>query len=128
MEAGIALGVREALDSIAHHETHRAGVEVGPHAFGSEFALDREKIVSDAVERLVPTDRRELPASLGTDAAKRLSEPIRVMDALPIASDLGADDAGRIGLVARPVDAADALSADHLDVESANRGAVVRTD
>ena len=128
MEAGIALRVREALDPVAHHETHRAGVEVWPHAFGSKFALDRQEIVRDAVERLVPTDRRKLPASLGADAAKRLSEPIRVMDALPIASDLGADDAGRVGLVARAVDAADALAPDHLDVESANRGAVVRTD
>ena len=120
--------MREALDSVAHHKTHRAGVEVRPHAFGSEFALDRQEIVSDAVERLVPTDRRKLPASLGTDAAKRLGEPIRVMDSLPIASDLGAHDAGRVGLVARPVDAADALAPDHLDVERANRGAVVRTD
>ena len=77
VEAGIALGVREALDSVAHHETHRAGVEVGPHAFGSELALDRQEIVGDAVERLVPADRRKLPASLGTDAAKRLSQPIR---------------------------------------------------
>ena len=126
--ARIALGVREALDSIAHHETHRAGVEVWPNALGAELALDRQEIVSDAVERLVPTDRRELPASLGTDAAKRLGEAIRVMDALPIARDLGADDAGCVGLVARPMDAADALAADHLDVESANRRAVVRTD
>src|SRR5262249_245723 len=35
MEAGIALRMREALNSVAHHETHRAGVEVGPHALGS---------------------------------------------------------------------------------------------
>ena len=40
MVAGIALGVGEALDSVAHHESHRAGVEVRPHAFGSQFALD----------------------------------------------------------------------------------------
>ena len=63
VEAGIALGVREALDSVAHHETHRARVKVWPHAFGSELALDRKEIVSDAVERLVPRDRFELPAS-----------------------------------------------------------------
>jgi hypothetical protein len=51
-----------------------------------------------------------------------------VMDALPIASDLGTYDAGGVGLIARAVDAADALAPDHLDVESAYRGAVVRTD
>ena len=120
--------MREALDSVTHHETHRARVKVWPHAFGSELALDRQELVSDAVERLVPRDRLELPASLGSDAAKRLGQPIRVMDALPVSSDLGADDAGGVGLIARAVDSADALSADHLDVESADRRAVVRTD
>jgi hypothetical protein len=50
------------------------------------------------------------------------------MDALPIASDLGADDARCVGLVARAVDTANALVPDHLDVESTNRGTVVRTD
>ena len=118
----------EALDSVAHHEAHRSGVEVWPYALRSELALDGQKIVRDAVERFVPPDRRKLPASLGADATKRLSEPIRMMDALPIPSHLGADDPRRIGLVARPVDAADTLSADHLDVESANRGTVVRAD
>src|SRR5580692_3933092 len=120
--------MREALDSVAHHEAHRAGVKVRPHALGSEFALDRQEVIGDAVERLVPTNRCELAASLRANASKRLGQPIRVMDALVVTSDLGADDAGRIGLVARAVDTADPLAANHLDVERANRGAVVRTD
>src|SRR5271155_2387492 len=120
--------MREALDSVAHHEAHRAGVKVRPHALGSKFALDRQEVIGDAVERLVPTDRYELAASLGANASKRLGQPIWVMDALPIASDLGADDAGCVGLIPRAVDAADALAPNHLDVESTNRGAVVRTD
>src|ERR1700677_407770 len=128
VEARVALGVGEALDSIAHHETHRARVKVRPHALGSEFALDRQEVVSDPVERLLPTNRCELVASLGANASKRLGQPIRVMDALPIASDFGADDAGCVGLIPRAMDAADALAPDHLDVESTNRGAVVRTD
>ena len=118
----------EALDSVAHHEAHRSGVEVWPYALRSELALDGQKIVRDTVERFVPPDRRKLTASLGADATKRLSEPIRMMYALPIPSHLGADDPRRICLVARPVDAADTFSADHLDVESANRGTVVRAD
>jgi hypothetical protein len=128
METRIAFGVREALDPVAHHETHRAGVEIWPHAFGAEFPLDGQETLSNAVQRFVPTDRRELPASLGANAPKRLSEPIRVMDALPIAGDLRADDARGVGLVARAVDSADPLAANHLDVESANGRAVVRTD
>ncbi len=50
------------------------------------------------------------------------------MDALVVTSDLGADDARGVGLVARAVDTADPLAVNHLDVERANRGAVVRTD
>src|SRR4029077_3211157 len=123
-----ALGVREALDSIAHHETHRPGVKVWPHAFGAEFRLGGQETVSNPAERLIPADWLKLPASLGTDAAKRPSKPIRVVDALPVARNLGADNAGGIGLVARAVDAADPLALDHLDVESANRGTVVWAD
>ena len=128
VETGIAFGVREALNSVAHHETHRAGVEVWPHGFGSEFALDGQEIVSNAVKRLIPTDRRELPAALGADALERLGQPIRVVDTLVVTSDLRADDAGRVGLFARAMDTADALAANHLDVERANRRAVVRAD
>ena len=120
--------MREAFNSVAHHETHRAGVEVRPDAFGPELALDRQKILGDAVERLVPTDWRKLAASLRADTAQGLGKPIRMMNSLPIAGDFGADYTGRICLIARAVDAADTLSADHLDVESAYRRAVVRTD
>ena len=51
-----------------------------------------------------------------------------MMDALGVAGDLGADDARRVALVRRAVHAADALAVDHLDVERANRRAIVRTD
>jgi hypothetical protein len=128
VEAGIAFRVREAFDSVAHHETHRAGVEVRPDAFGPEFALDRQEIIGDAVERLIPTDWRELAASLRAYTAQRLGKPIRVMNSLPIAGDLGADYTGRICLITRAVDTADTLSADHLDVQSAYGRAVVWTD
>ena len=120
--------MREALDSVAHHKTHCARVKVRPHALRPEFALDRQEVVGDAVERLVPTGRCELAAPLRANASKRLGQPIGVVDALVVTSDFGADDAGCVGLIPRAMDPADALAPNHLDVESTNRGAVVRTD
>ena len=36
---GIALGVGEPLDPVAHHQAHRARVKIGPYAFRAIFAL-----------------------------------------------------------------------------------------
>ena len=50
-----------------------------------------------------------------------------MMDALGVARDLGADDAGRVGLLLRAAHPADAAAVDHLDIERAGRRAVMRT-
>ncbi len=60
IEAGIALGVGQALDAVAHDEPHRAGIEIGPDAFGAVLALGVEKSLGRAVKRFVPGDRCEL--------------------------------------------------------------------
>src|SRR5271166_792724 len=51
-----------------------------------------------------------------------------MVDAPAIASHLGADDAGRVGLLRRAADPADPLSVDNLDVERADGRTIVRTD
>ena len=94
-EARIALDVRQPLDPVAHHEAHRARVEIRPDAFGAEAALGLQEFLRDDVERVVPGDRLELTGALRADAAQRLGQPVLVMDALGIARDLGADDARR---------------------------------
>ena len=62
-------------------------------------------------------DARELPVAEG-DVEVDLREI--APGALRVASDLRAHNAGGVGLVARAVDTADPLSANHLDIESAN--------
>jgi hypothetical protein len=52
----------------------------------------------------------------------------RMVLALGIARDLGADHSRRIAVVARPTHAADGMPVDPLDLERAGAGAVVRTD
>ena len=42
-KARVALGVGEPLDAVAHHEAHRARIEIRPDAFGAVLALDRRK-------------------------------------------------------------------------------------
>ena len=51
-----------------------------------------------------------------------------MMLALGVARDLGADDAGGVGLSPRPTHPADAAPVDALDLERAGARAVVRAD
>ena len=110
VEARIALGVGQALDPVAHHEAHRAGVEIGPDAFGPEPPLGLEKGLRDAVERFVPADRRELSRALGPDPHERFRQPVGVVDPLAVAGDFRADDPRGVGLVRRAADASDPRS------------------
>src|SRR4051794_1869490 len=50
-----------------------------------------------------------------------------MMDALGVARDLGADYALGVGVVRRATDATDGAIVEHLDLERAGRGAVMRT-
>src|SRR5262249_46294313 len=81
----------------------------------------------DLVQRLIPGDAHELAGALRSGAAQRIEEPLGMVDALGIARDLGADDAGRVGLLLRTAHAANTAAVEHLDIERAGRRAVVRT-
>ena len=106
---------------------HGAGVVIRPHRFRAEFALRRIETRGDFVERFVPGDARELTGALRPGPAHRIEQPVGMMDALGIARDLGADDAGGVGLLLGTAHPADAAAVDHLDVERAGRWAIVRT-
>ena len=101
-EAGIFLGVAQAVDAVAHHQAHRAGVEIGPHRFRAVLALGFQEFFGDEIERVVPGDRLERARAFRARAAQRLRQPVGMMDALGVARDLRADDAGRVGVVRRP--------------------------
>ena len=125
--AGIFLHMGKAIDAIAHHQPHGAGIVIGPDRLGAEFALCRIEAVGDLVQRFVPRNPRELAGALGSGAALRIDQSIRMMDALGIARHLGADHAGGIGLQFGAAHPADAGAIDHLDIEGTGRRAVVRT-
>ena len=119
--------MRKAVDAVAHHEAHGAGVVIRPDRLGAEFALRRIEPRGDLVQRFVPRNPRELTGALRAGAAHRMHQPVGMMNALGIARDLGADDAGGIGLQLGAAHPADRGTIDHLDIERAGRRAIVRT-
>ena len=127
VEAGIFLHMGKAVDAVAHHQAHGAGVVIGPDRLGAEFALGRVEPRGDLVQRIVPRNPRELAGAFRAGAAQRMRQPIRMMNALGVARDLGANDAGGIGLQPGAAHPADRGTIDHLDIERAGRRAIVRT-
>jgi hypothetical protein len=128
LEARVALGVGEALDPVALHEAHRAGVPVGPDRLGPVAALGGEERLGDPVQRLVPADPGEVPRALGARAHQRVREPVGVVEALAVAGDLGADHARRVGDALAAPDLAEAAVGQPLDLQRADRRAVVGAD
>ena len=127
-EAGIALGVGEAVDAVAHHQAHGARIEIGPHRLGAELALGPEQALRDAIQRLVPGDGGELGGALGAGAAQRCQQAVGMMGALGIAGHLRADHARRVAVVGGAAHAADAAIFQHLHLEGAGGGAVMGAD
>src|SRR5204862_6042965 len=66
---------------------------------------DRAPAPGDLVERRLPADRRELALALLPDAAQRRRQPLRRVDELGVAVDLGAGKAGGERLIGVALDA-----------------------
>ena len=64
VHAGIALGVAQPVDAVAHDEAHGAGIVVGPHRLRAVAALGRQHGLGREVERVVPGDALELARAL----------------------------------------------------------------
>ena len=56
-EAGIFFDVTQAMDAVAHHVTHRAGVQIRPDGLGTVGLLGADELPGDDVEGVVPRDR-----------------------------------------------------------------------
>ncbi len=98
IETRIFLHMGEAVDAVAHHHAHGAGIVIGPDRLRAEFALGGIEASRDLVERIVPGNPRELARSLGADTEHRIGQPVRMMDALGVARDLGANHPCGVGL------------------------------
>ena len=86
--------VEEALrHRLALHHAHRARVAVRHDALRID-GCDRTQARRDRFERLVPAYASEASLALATDALQRMEQPVRVIGALEITADLGAECAG----------------------------------
>ena len=115
----------QPVDAVALHQTHRAGVIIGPHRFRAVPLGGHGECLSHTIQRLVPGDWAILPGALGAGAQQWPGQSIWMVDALRIARDLGADYAGGVAVAPRAAHRTDALAVQHFDLEGASRGAVV---
>jgi hypothetical protein len=90
--------------------------------------LGASKSLGDQIKRIVPGNRCELSAAFCAGAAERMHKPIGMMYALGVTRDLGADDAGGIGIVLGAANAADDVIGENLHLKRTCRRTIVRTD
>ena len=127
VEARIFLHMGQTVNAVLHHQSHGSSIVIRPDRFGAEFALRLIETVGDFVQRVVPGDAGELARSFRAGPELRIGHAFRMMNALGITGDLGADHAGRVGLLLRAAHAPDRRIIDHLDIERACRRAIMRT-
>jgi hypothetical protein len=117
----------QTVDAVAHHEAHRAGIEIRPDRLCTVARFGFQEFFRNDVERVVPADRLERALALRALSAQRLRQAVRMMDAIRIARDLGADYARGIGVLLGATHAPDPRAVMHLDFQRAGRGTIVRT-
>ena len=121
----VAHDVAQAVDAVALHQAHGAGVIVGPDRLGPVRLSRTDEGIGDEVQRIVPADGAELAGALLAGALQRLRETPRMVHALGVACDLGADHARGVVVLPRPSDGADPVQCQPLDLERTGRRAVV---
>ena len=121
----VAHDVAQAVDPVALHQAHGAGVVVGPDRLAAVRLRGADEGIGDQVERIVPADGSEFAGALLAGALQRLREAPRVVHALGIARDLGADHARGVVVLPRASDGADPVRREPLDLQRAGRRAVV---
>src|SRR5204863_8960043 len=98
---------------------------VWPDGLRARALGNARKALGDLVERRVPADRLELSSALRATAPHRRQQPVWVLDPLGVTSDLGANHAQRVAVVARARDPADAAVGQHGHLERAGARAIV---
>ena len=90
--------VTKAIDAVTHHQSHGAGILVGPDSFTAVALRSLKQLRGDLIQGSLPSERRELAAAFFAGAFQRLGQAVGMMDSFAIAGNLAADDARRIGL------------------------------
>src|SRR5262245_18465203 len=105
----------QPVDAVAHDQAHSAGVIVGPDWLAPPGSLGGKHRVGRDVERVVPGIALKFARALAPLPPQRMKEPVRVMDTLRAAPDLGAAHPIRVGVVLGPMDATNTPLSQQLD-------------
>ena len=118
----------QAIEAEALHQAHGSGIKIGPHRFTAVCLFSAREGFGDFIQGIVPGNWPEFTAALFADSFLRLPQAVRMMYALLIARDLGANDTGGLVIVARAAHLADAPGIEALNFQRAGARTVVRTD
>ena len=69
----------KTIDTVTHNESHGSGIVIRPDGFTTVTLFGLKKTLSDFIEGIFPTDRRELTASFAPGAAQRLGQAVGMM-------------------------------------------------
>ena len=114
-----------AVHALALHHAHGASVAVGQDGFG-RAGRNRLQALRNIGQGFVPADGRELAAALGARALERGEHPLRVVRALGVLADLGAQHAVGVGVGGVALHACGHAVLVHGGQQRAGVGAVVR--
>ena len=126
--AGVAHDIAQAIDSVPLHQPHGSREEEWPNRCGPVFLGHSREAFGHTVQCLIPADAAELAGAFGAGPQQRVHQPVRVMHPFGVTRDFGADDSGRVAVVAGAPDGADAVVAEDFHFQRAGGGAVVRAD
>ena len=117
----------QAIDAVAHHQAHSAGVIIRPDTLGAVTLLGLNEFFRDQIERVVPGDSLELARPFFSLAPQGMQEALRMMLPLGVTRDLRADHSRGVVVVFRAMHAPDRALVEQFDFERAGRWAIVRT-
>ena len=125
--ARIAHDVAQAVEAIALQDAHVAAGVVRPDRLRPRALGDAREVFRDLVQRRIPADRLELDRRPSAPLRRSgVQQPVRVLDPLGVAGDLGAHHAQGVAVVARARDAPDAAVGQHRHLQRAGARAIVR--
>ena len=120
--------VAKQLDAVALHQTHGAGIVIGPQGFAAVSLSGQHELLGYLIERLFPANRLESPDTLPSvpTSAQGLPETVGMVNTLAVTRDLGAHHPGGIVVGARADDPADSIGIEQFDLQRAGAGTIVR--
>lgn len=119
MLARVALHMAQAIDTVAHHESHSAGIKIWPDRLRTMTLFGLEEGLSDFIEGRVPAYLRKSAAAFRTGTTARNLQTVRMVDPLGIARDLAADDPRCVGVVGGSADLVDVATVHTLHFQCA---------